>query len=119
LYFSRRLWHNGGLRVRREPRLSKAPRERQLERLGQENEQLGERSERLRDEIGRMERERDRLRREIERLTQALAAAQRAGKRQVAPFSKGAPRGETADGRTAGRPSARTSCASPAAAARR
>lgn len=53
---------------------------------------MRERGERLRDEIARMERERDRLRREIERLTQALAAAQRAGKRQAAPFSKGAPR---------------------------
>ena len=57
-------------------------------------------AERWRDETARMERERDRLRREIERLTQALAAAQRAGKRQAAPFSKGAP---TPQPRTAGR----------------
>jgi transposase len=48
-------------------------------------------NERLREENARLERERDRLRREIERLTRALEAAHRAGKRQAAPFSKGAP----------------------------
>jgi len=39
----------------------------------------------------RLERERDRFQREIERLTRTLEAARRTGKRQVAPFSKGAP----------------------------
>lgn len=39
----------------------------------------------------RLERERDRLRRENERLRQQLDAARRAGFRQAAPFSKGAP----------------------------
>lgn len=77
-----------------------ADREQQIERLRRENEALRERGERLRDENARLERERDRLRREIERLTQALAVAQRAGKRQAAPFSKGAP---TATPRAPGR----------------
>lgn len=52
----------------------------------------------LRDELGRveaerarLERERDRLRRENERLRKELDAARRAGFRQAAPFSKGAP----------------------------
>jgi cell shape-determining protein MreC len=53
---------------------------------------------RLRDELARvererahLERERDRLRRENERLKDDLEAARRAGSRQAAPFSKGAP----------------------------
>lgn len=52
----------------------------------------------LRDEVARLEaertrleRERDRLRRENERLRKELEAARRAGFRQAAPFSKGAP----------------------------
>lgn len=65
--------------------------QRELERLRREIEQSRGDCERLRDENTRLERERARLRREIERLTQALATAQRAGKRQAAPFSKGAP----------------------------
>jgi transposase len=65
--------------------------QRELERLRREIEQSREESDRLRDENARLERERDRLRRELERLTQALDAARRAGKRQAAPFSKGAP----------------------------
>lgn len=54
--------------------------------------------EKLRDELARseaerlrLERERDRLRRENERLRKELEAARRAGFRQAAPFSKGAP----------------------------
>ena len=53
---------------------------------------------RLREELARVERERadllrerDRLRRENERLKDDLDAARRAGARQAAPFSKGAP----------------------------
>lgn len=58
----------------------------------------------MREENARLERERDRLRREIERLTRALAAAVRAGKRQAAPFSKGAPTPQPRrSGRRAGR----------------
>jgi transposase len=61
------------------------------ERLRQEIAERERANERLREENAKLERERDRLRREIERLTRALEAAQRAGKRQAAPFSKGAP----------------------------
>jgi transposase len=46
---------------------------------------------RLREELARVERECDRLRRENERLKDDLEAARRAGARQAAPFSKGAP----------------------------
>jgi transposase len=46
----------------------------------------------LRDRVAHLERERDRLRRENERLRKELEAARRAGYRQAAPFSKGAPR---------------------------
>lgn len=77
---------------------------REIERARRESERVREDNARLKRERGqlrrdrdqltrdqaRLERERDRLRREIERLTQALAAARRAGKRQAAPFSKGA-----------------------------
>jgi transposase len=65
--------------------------QRELERLRREIEHSRDECERLRDENARLERERDGLRREIERLTQALETARRAGKRQAAPFSKGAP----------------------------
>jgi transposase len=79
--------------------------QRELERLRRDIDQSRRESERLREdnarlereradlarERERLERERDRLRREIDRLTQALEAARRAGKRQAAPFSKGAP----------------------------
>jgi hypothetical protein len=58
--------------------------------LKPERGQLRRDRDQLTRDQARLERERDRLRREIERLTQALAAARRAGKRQVAPFSKGA-----------------------------
>jgi transposase len=89
--------------ARRSPRPSTKDREDAIERLRRENEALRERGEQLREENARLERERDRLRRELERLTQALAAAQRAGKRQAAPFSKGAPTPQPkATGRRAG-----------------
>jgi transposase len=65
--------------------------QRELERLRREIQQSHDQCERLREENAQLERERDRLRREIERLTQALDVARRAGKRQAAPFSKGAP----------------------------
>lgn len=47
--------------------------------------------ERLRKELEQSERARERLKRENEQLKQELAATRRAGKRQAAPFSKGAP----------------------------
>ena len=72
--------------------------QRELTRLRREITQTRQDAARLREDNARLARERaalerarDRLRREIERLTQALAAARRAGKRQAAPFSKGAP----------------------------
>ena len=63
-----------------------APRdsEREIERLRRE-------LERSEAERVRLERDRDRLRRENERLKHELDLARRAGKRQAAPFSKGAP----------------------------
>jgi transposase len=67
-------------------RLRRERDEAQRERARVERE-----TERLREENARLEQERDRLRREIGRLTQALEAARRSGKRQAAPFSKGAP----------------------------
>jgi transposase len=64
---------------------------RERDQLRRDREQIERDCERLREENARLERERDRLRREIERLTAALESARRAGKRQAAPFSKGAP----------------------------
>ena len=55
-------------------------------------EQVLDENERLRRDLEHAERERDRLRRENERLRGQLEAARRAGFRQAAPFSKGAPR---------------------------
>jgi transposase len=77
---------------------------RELERLRRAIEQSRQESDRLREENARLERERDRLRSELERLTQALDAARRAGGRQAAPFSKGAPTPQPKpSGRRAGR----------------
>lgn len=53
--------------------------------------QQAEEITRLRAQLERVERERERLRRENERLRKDLDAARRAGFRQAAPFSKGAP----------------------------
>lgn len=64
---------------------------RENERLRREIERRERDCERLRKENARLERKRDRLERAIKRLTAALDAARRAGKRQAAPFSKGAP----------------------------
>src|SRR6266699_1617037 len=55
---------------------------REMERLRKENEQL-------RQEQGRLRGERERLREENERLKRQLEEAQRANKRQAAPFSRG------------------------------
>lgn len=56
--------------------------------------------DRLRRELEESERARERLKRENERLKKELDAARRAGRRQAAPFSKGAP---TPDPKTSGR----------------
>ena len=60
--------------------------------------------DRLRRELEKSEQARERLKRENERLKKELAAAHRSGKRQAAPFSKGAPKSHPRPaGRRAGR----------------
>lgn len=54
-----------------------------------ENEQLRKGNEQLRHQQEQLERERERLRKENEKLKQQLEQAQRAHKRQAAPFSRG------------------------------
>ena len=61
-------------------------REKQLER---EQEQLRHEQEQLRQEQEQLRQERERLRQENERLKRQLEEAQRANKRQAAPFSRG------------------------------
>lgn len=60
--------------------------------LRRENARLRRELERERAERARVERERVRLERENTRLKDELEAARRAGARQAAPFSKGAPK---------------------------
>ena len=62
---------------------------RENERLRKENEQLRREHEQLRQEQERLRQERERLRQENERLKRQLEEAQRANKRQAAPFSRG------------------------------
>jgi len=62
------------------------------EELRRENARLRQELERERAERARVERERARLERENTRLKDELEAARRAGARQAAPFSKGAPK---------------------------
>lgn len=69
---------------------------REIERLRRENEQLRRREkqleqeqEQLRQEQERLRQERERLRQENDRLKRRLEEAQRASKRQAAPFSRG------------------------------
>ena len=69
---------------------------REIERLRRENEQLRRREkqleqeqEQLRQEQERLRQERERLRQENDRLKRQLEEAQRASKRQAAPFSRG------------------------------
>ncbi len=59
------------------------------ERLRHDNEQLEREQERLQREREQLERERERLRKEIDNLKLQLEEAQRANKRQAAPFSRG------------------------------
>jgi transposase len=56
---------------------------------GRENERLREENEGLRSEKKQWEQERERLREENEKLKKQLEEAQRANKRQAAPFSRG------------------------------
>jgi transposase len=62
---------------------------REIEQLRQENEQLRRREQQLEQEREQLEREQERLRQENERLKRQLEEAQRASKRQAAPFSRG------------------------------
>ena len=63
-----------------------------IDDLRRENAQLRRELERERAERTRVERERARLERENTRLKDELEGARRAGARQAAPFSKGAPK---------------------------
>ena len=62
---------------------------RENERLRQEREGWEQERGRLEQERGRLEREREQLRQENEKLKKQLEQAQRAAKRQAAPFSRG------------------------------
>jgi transposase len=59
------------------------------ERLRKENDRLQQEREGWRREREQLEQERNRLRQENEKLKKQLEEAQRAGKRQAAPFSRG------------------------------
>src|SRR5450756_1623521 len=63
----------------------------ELARTRRDNARLRDELARVERERAHLERERDRLRGENERLKDDLEAARRAGARQAAPFSKGAP----------------------------
>src|ERR1700730_11486830 len=54
-----------------------------------ENEQLRQENEQLRRREKQLEQEREQLRQEVEKLKRQLEEAQRASKRQAAPFSRG------------------------------
>ena len=59
------------------------------ERLRRENDGLRQEREQWEQERERLEQERERLRQENEKLKKQLEEAQRAAKRQAAPFSRG------------------------------
>jgi transposase len=61
----------------------------EIEQLREENEQLRRRQKELERERERFRQEQERLRRENEKLKRQLGEAQRANKRQAAPFSRG------------------------------
>lgn len=61
----------------------------EIERLRKENEALQSHKKRLEREQERLKQEREQLRRENEKLKRQLEEAQRASKRQAAPFSRG------------------------------
>jgi transposase len=62
---------------------------RENEQLQRENEQLRREKEQLYEEQRRLHQEQERLRKENDRLKRQLEEAQRAQKRQAAPFSRG------------------------------
>jgi len=64
------------------------------ERFQKESERFQKESERLQKESERLQQEKQRLEDEIKRLRKELEAAQRAAKRQAAPFSRGQPKSD-------------------------
>ena len=62
---------------------------REIEQLRKENEQLRRREQQLEQREKQLEQEREQLRQENEKLKRQLEEAQRANKRQAAPFSRG------------------------------
>jgi transposase len=64
----------------------------ELRRAQEKREQAQRRIEQLENENERLEREHQRLQEEIKRLRKELEAAQRATRRQAAPFSRGLPK---------------------------
>jgi transposase len=63
--------------------------QREQERMQREQERMQREQERMQREREQLERERERLRKEIDNLKLQLEEAQRANKRQAAPFSRG------------------------------
>jgi len=75
----------------------------ELRRTREKREQAQRRIEQLENENERLEREHQRLQEEIKRLRKDLEAAQRATRRQAAPFSRGLPKSHPkAPGRKSG-----------------
>lgn len=70
----------------------KAPTQQRLRDLEEQNRRLQQQSDQLQHENDRLQAERERLQQEIERLRRELELVRRAGKRQAAPFSRGAPK---------------------------
>jgi len=64
----------------------------ELRRTQEERDQARRRNEQLADDNVRLEKERQRLEEENERLRKELETAQRAARRQAAPFSRGIPK---------------------------
>ncbi len=61
----------------------------ELRRTREERDQVRRRNEQLEEENERLEKESQRLQEKIKKLRKELETAQRAGKRQAAPFSRG------------------------------
>jgi transposase len=80
-------WRDAGQEIERLRRENEDLRQ-DRERLKQEKERLREDQDRLRQEQDRLRQEQERLRQENERLKRQLEEAQRANKRQAAPFSR-------------------------------
>src|SRR5207249_6499037 len=79
-------FHPAGLIERLKQKI--ASLQQQWRSTRRENERLRKEIEQLRQEQGRLRGERERLRQENERLKRQLEEAQRANKRQAAPFSR-------------------------------